>query len=890
MMQPKKILYLASTHWDREWYLSFQSFRFHLIPTLDKVITILEQEPDFSVFVLDGQTILLEDYLEIKPENRRRLEKLIADGRLKVGPWYTMPDEILCSGESLVNNLQFGFSLAREFGAEPMKYGYVCDIFGHIAQLPQILNSFGIEGALLGRGTNNYNCGAHFIWQSPDGSRCITFKVPEEYGYGTFHYDVIAPYQSGKNTNTEDMVSRAIEYVEKELARSPVPYVILMDGMDHETIHEESLLLARELAEKFDCPVEFGSPDQLLPELMQYAKEMSVHAGELQETARELAEHNKLIPNTLSSRYDIKLWNDQCQTLMERSAAPMAVLAGLAGKTVLANFFSVAGKLIAESQAHDSICGCSIDAVAYDVLNRYRQAETICREIIDFTTAAVTDLVDTGGESDYLKLTLFNTEPEDFSGVIRACIDFPIEYSARNSFLDYEPYNMFTIQDASGTGIPYQLLDVEFGRFVTRPQQFYRKKRDRYYVALPVNIPAMACTELKICPNKTPVRNAGTLLSSPRSAENDHMLLTINEQGTLTLKDKHTGRVYTNLLSFRNYGETGDGWFHRPPVGNPVTLDQGCAVTVELTLDGSELCVFTITKYIRLPSNLEKSELKTKRSGETKEVSIRSKIYFTRTSRWIEVETTIDNTILDHKMTVAFATGLNTPEYETDQAFAIVSRRAGVHRETNTWKEYDRGEHGFSNLVMRRDAKTGGGLAFISKGGMHECAAHTDEEGALEITLFRSFGNTVFTNGESDGQLSGILHFNFALLPLNSGDSNGTIIKLRNSYINTPWCYSTRIPADRGLKSSTPAFKLESNNITLSILRPAKQEGFICVRLINYGDTRETARLLFGASIEEAYASNLLEEKQGTAVFKNRELSCSLDPYKIGTFIVKLKG
>lgn len=145
-MKLKTIYYLNGTHWDREWYKSFQGFRYMLMDVLDEVIDTLEKDPDFQLYILDGQTAVLDDYLEISPQQRPRLEKLIRENRIAVGPWYTMPDEFLPSGESLIRNLLTGHKKAREYGAaSAMKYGYICDIFGHIAQLPQLLAGFGIH-------------------------------------------------------------------------------------------------------------------------------------------------------------------------------------------------------------------------------------------------------------------------------------------------------------------------------------------------------------------------------------------------------------------------------------------------------------------------------------------------------------------------------------------------------------------------------------------------------------------------------------------------------------------------------------------------------------------------------------------------------------------------
>ena len=233
-MTKPSIYYYSSTHWDREWYESFQGFRFRLVAVMNEMIDELERRPEFATFHLDGQTIVLEDFLEIEPAKRERLTRLIQDGRIVIGPWYVMPDEYLLSGESLIRNLLTGRRIYKEWGAEPWRYGYVCDIFGHIAQMPQIFNGFGIPYALLGRGVNEHDVPAHFRWRSPDGSECITFKLQDANSYGAFLVVLMEAERRGLSPeDTKQLIQTAIE---RELKRSPIPVCLLMDCQDHARI------------------------------------------------------------------------------------------------------------------------------------------------------------------------------------------------------------------------------------------------------------------------------------------------------------------------------------------------------------------------------------------------------------------------------------------------------------------------------------------------------------------------------------------------------------------------------------------------------------------------------------------------------------------------------
>ena len=159
---------ISHTHWDREWYLTREQFRLRLIDLVDRVLEMLRADSGYAYFHLDGQTIVLEDYLELHPENADEIRGLIRSGRLLVGPWYVMPDEFLVSGESLVRNLALGHRIARAFGGS-MPVGYLPDLFGHVGQMPQILRQFGLDNAILWRGFGGPP--AEYWWESPDGSR-----------------------------------------------------------------------------------------------------------------------------------------------------------------------------------------------------------------------------------------------------------------------------------------------------------------------------------------------------------------------------------------------------------------------------------------------------------------------------------------------------------------------------------------------------------------------------------------------------------------------------------------------------------------------------------------------------------------------------------------------
>ena len=186
--QPKAFSahYISGTHWDREWYRPLQEYRLLLVEIIDGLLDLMERDDHFKYFHLDGQTCVLRDYVEVRPENEGRLKAMMQQGRILVGPWFTMPD-LFCPGdEALIRNLLLARRIAREWGVEPMPVAYTCDMFGHPSQMPQIYRGFDLPHCVLGRGTNEHTTPAFFTWEAPDGSRVFCFKLQDNMGYGAF--------------------------------------------------------------------------------------------------------------------------------------------------------------------------------------------------------------------------------------------------------------------------------------------------------------------------------------------------------------------------------------------------------------------------------------------------------------------------------------------------------------------------------------------------------------------------------------------------------------------------------------------------------------------------------------------------------------------------------
>src|SRR5438874_1941428 len=313
--EKRMLMVVSHTHWDREWYLAYQSFRVRLVGLFDELIELFDSDPGYKHFMLDGHTIPLEDYLEIRPERFDDLERLVKDGKLLIGPWYIIPDEFLPGGEALIRNFLRGHRVARMFG-EPMRVGYIPDPFGQIAHMPAILRGFGLEYATMWRGADSSLKTTEFFWRAPDGSEVLTIHTP--LGYGA------ASTLPGKRKALMARVQTLRDALEP---LATTPYILLMNGSDHLPPQPELPAVLDAANEQIDDAFLKHSS---LPEVFDAVSacigdktaEWPRHVGEFRS-----GERAHLLPGVLSARMWIKQLNQECEDLLAHWAEPFATWA-----------------------------------------------------------------------------------------------------------------------------------------------------------------------------------------------------------------------------------------------------------------------------------------------------------------------------------------------------------------------------------------------------------------------------------------------------------------------------------------------------------------------------------------------------------------------------------
>src|SRR5262245_838986 len=301
-----RLLVVPHTHWDREWYLTFQQFRMRLVRTVDKVLDTLETDPGFTHFMLDGQTIVLEDYLGVRPESAAQRQLLARQGRILVGPWYLQPDEFLVGGESLIRNLLVGRRMAESYGGA-MPIGYVPDTFGHIAQLPQILRGFGLDNAVFWRGVGPEVEQGAFTWAGPDGSDVLVAWLYDDFGYSNA---AILPLDA------EALAARVRLIAKRMRERAVTDTDLLMNGSDH---LEPQMGLPAVLAQANTLPapeslrLSIGTLPQYLALLREAPRPLPRYTGEFRS-----GYFAHLLPGVLSTRMWLKQHNATGEALLTR--------------------------------------------------------------------------------------------------------------------------------------------------------------------------------------------------------------------------------------------------------------------------------------------------------------------------------------------------------------------------------------------------------------------------------------------------------------------------------------------------------------------------------------------------------------------------------------------
>ncbi len=675
------------THWDREWYSPFRSFQLRLVRLVDKLLGLMESDPSYGRFLFDGQMAAIDDYLEVRPENEARLRRLGSSGRISFGPWYVLMDEFLVSGETIVRNLQLGLERAAAFGGA-MEIGYLPDMFGHVAQMPQILKAAGFVDAVVWRGVPSAIDKTAFSWQSPDGSAVRAEYLPDGYSAGAF-----------LGADAKAFVRRLEAFSEKHADFLMAGAAVLFpNGTDHQ---EPQPWLGRVVAEANAVQDRFEIVISSLPDALATAPRSGLPSwqGELRSGARA-----NLLMGVASNRVDIKQAAARAERSLERLAEPLAALL-LAPRDYPESLLQIAWREVVRNSAHDSICACSHDEVGAAVLERYAEATRIAEGVVGRALQVLPSALSApchlavnpfaGRRSGVIELILGGKGPIEGAQVLDERIGLAADLVLTTTEVRAVLSQLGT-QDQMGDGayvagvevaeddtsiaiavrlaperskdLPIEQIKSDLlARLALRPDAQVKVRLDqassRRVLVRVEDVPGFGWKAWSPAPLADPVTattgSDGTLVS------NSLVRLEISPlDGTFALN----GLAGFNKLI--DSGDFGDTYNYSPPE-HDLVVDAPEHVDLSLIESGPVRAVALVERTYRWPQHID--EARRARSGE-RAVVVSSRIEVRAGEQLVRVTTSFDNTCRDHRLRVWFPLPEPADHSSAECAFDIVER------------------------------------------------------------------------------------------------------------------------------------------------------------------------------------------------------------------------
>ncbi len=438
-----KVFIINHTHWDREWYLDFDTYRsklkYGIIDLVDKL-----EKGIIKNFFFDGQTVILEDSKEVLDEvTYNKFISYINQGIIELGPWYILPDEFISDEESIIENIRVGSKIAKANNSKT-NFGYFPDAFGHIGQVPTILNKFGIEHVLIHRGTKNVD----FLskWQSSNGRdivNAIILNLREGY-YQTIFHTPINRFEE----EYEKFFNRAIQNVGNEKS------LLIMNGCDHTFPPSDFNTKLDLLRNKYrDIEFEEVTLSQYLERIKNEDFSSTVISGEQRDPEKAF-----VLPSVASTRSYLKADNRKLIDKLTLVAEPFEILTGVNKsneKQIEHNF-----KNALKNQPHDSILGCSIDEVVLDMETRTRNSNSSIDSMIKYKLDSLAEEEYSDFEQKYNEyISVLNNNISNEPKVQRIIVKVPKTLDRGNIRLEYFDTKIIEGIDNVGHPLNHSLID-----------------------------------------------------------------------------------------------------------------------------------------------------------------------------------------------------------------------------------------------------------------------------------------------------------------------------------------------------------------------------------------------------------------------------------------------
>ncbi|KZE64163.1 hypothetical protein AWM68_13735 [Fictibacillus phosphorivorans] len=839
---------LNHTHWDREWYETFEEFRFRLRNGLRYTQKLLN-EGKIDNFFLDGQTIVLDDYKEIvSDEEYERLLAFIHEGKIEVGPWYLLADEFLVSGESMIKNLEIGTTAAKKLGS-PYNIGYLPDTFGHISQMPQILQNYGIHAALIFRGAVSDRF--ENMWEGADGTKVFTIVLPLFEGY----------YQTF--LKSKDFVEKTKSYLDGNAPYLTSGHALIMNGADHTFTSSDVDERVKKLSEEMP---EITFKQTLMSEYVKMFAGMepeSTISGEQRDPSKIF-----ILPGVYSTRSYLKNQNQMCEDQAVGIMESLNVWTN--GSSDSAKFMEYVWKLILQNQPHDSICGCSVDAV-------HDEMETRTQKVLSAISQFSKDILHDEFPFEYLAdsvensyLYVINNTPVASQYPVTATIRIPaVTDKGSIKLFHNEEEIVFDVlkRERREEFIHHILAEPHYGDYVI------------YDVCFLLPFDGAEIKKLRIAA----VEDESVVVSSSelQSIQNEFYKIEWHED-SLSITDLETGATYKDQHHFTSSLDAGDTYNYSPPLNE--NMSKAVISGVSDIIKGETFQSVTVDYEMKLPASLNEDRTGPNDAETTN--TMKTMITLHKGKRFIYFKTKINNTAKDQKLKVGFSTSKADISY-ADTAFDL------IQRETLRDKKYDmpKNKEATMNQYPTQSTVIVNEHQLLHRGLQEYEVDEFEGNDHIFLTMIRSVGwlsrRDLRTRGNGAGpgfetpgaQCIGEYEFEYGLvlgkknMSLNKGKFLRQHVLTQQSYVK---------------KEDQKLFKLSSAEVAFSSFM-LKEKNTFDIRLFNPSDEDVNTELFLGFDPEELYEVNFAGEIL-SRVTAAKQTAITFGPKQIKTIRVKRKG
>ncbi|AEF82524.1 alpha-mannosidase [Leadbettera azotonutricia] len=896
MAVSKKTIYAVSkTHWDREWYLDFQNFRVRLVRLVDNLLDILERDPGYVSFMMDGQMIPIEDYLAVKPEAFDRIKKLVLDGRLVIGPWYVLPDEVLISGESHIRNWLMGERLSRKFGKK-MNIGYLPDSFGHPSQMPQILAGLGMKQMTFWRGATEDVDKNEFYWESPDGSKIFVNLMPIGYSTGAEFPD-----------DPDLLAKRLDKYIDDSSPRASTDVLYLSNGGDHlEAVPYLSKVIKGANQKMKKGKIVHTTLEEFFTALEKEIKGKSIktHKGEMMGTHTAI-----ILTSTISTRMYLKQANFEVQSLLENTLEPIHSFAALQGYPYPKELILEAWRSLLQNQPHDSICGCSIDAVHRDMIYRYNQSREIGSALLDRCSIFYNGISAEGLKGD-IAAAVFNSSGISRSDTLNLTVDLDPVLMGKIDFNETgnKKAKVITIEDLLGRDIPASVKafdgEKEIPCFLNSAEVFTGKlKLNPYtfpnqYCTLRCNItllvkdvPPMGYKTISFKPvfsasgAKTPA-SCETLPIS--EIENEFFKVCADTDGSFKVFDKKTKALYTGIGRLADSGDCGDEYTYCPPEYDSTVFADPSSLSIKTVKNGKVSQAISVSGIFHLPETTIDTDVR--RSGKLVDCSFTTRLTLYYGIPRLDMETQFDNKAEYHRLRVLFPLGFKAGLSVSAGAFSVDERPVEKVIEPG-WQEY------FTTNPQKEFCDVSGdehGLTIANR-GLPEFEVYNEESGSvIAVTLLRCVGEIskwkmrtrkdrggwlVFA---PEGQCKGAHSFQYSVIPhKETWETSASYIEARNFAV--PLSALPVTPTAKGPLPQTQSFLSLSKGLNVTCFKPCEFEEGHILRFYNTTTKKIKGAVEFKFPVKKAFMAGLNEETLSELTLTGGKVQIDVPPFWIVT-------